>query len=83
MECCFCEKSQYVRKSDYTLNLRIKTPRNDVWQTKGPSYDKHFRMPGNNFNDHTKLTIIKQVKNGSLSKSKICSLLNKQKIFGF
>ena len=32
MECCFCEKSQYVGKSEYSLHLRINTHRNDVWR---------------------------------------------------
>ena len=32
------------------LILRINTHRNDVWRTDGPPYDKHFQMPGYNFN---------------------------------
>ena len=44
MECCFCEKSLYVVKSEYSLNLRINTHRNDVWRTDGPPCDKHFQM---------------------------------------
>ena len=27
MECCLCEKSQYVGKSEYSVNLRINTHR--------------------------------------------------------
>ena len=50
MECCLCEKSQYVGKSEYSLNLRINTYGNDVWRTDGPPCDKHFQIPGHNFN---------------------------------
>ena len=30
IECCLCKKSQHVGKSEYTLNLRIDTHRNDI-----------------------------------------------------
>ena len=55
MECCLCQKSQYNGKSEYSVNLRINTHRNDVWRTYGPPCDKHFRMPGHNCNTHAKL----------------------------
>ena len=66
MECCLCEKSQYVGKSEYSVNLIINTHRNDVWRTDGPPCDKHFQMPGHNFNTHAKFTIIEEVYNKSL-----------------
>ena len=50
MECCLCEKSQYVGKPEYSVNLRINTHRNDVWRTDGPPCDKHFQMPGRKLN---------------------------------
>ena len=75
MECSTCEKSQYVGKSEYSLNLRMNTHGSDVWRTDGPLRDKHFQMPGHNFNVHAKFTIIEEVYNKSLSKLKICSLL--------
>ena len=80
-ECCICEKSQYVGKSEYSLNLRINTHRNDVWRTDGPPCDKHFQMPGHNFNAHAKFTIIEEVCNKSLSKLKIRSLLEHREDF--
>ena len=84
MECCLCEKSQYAGKSEYSVNLRINTHRNDVWKTDGPSCDKHFQIPGHNFNTHATFTIIEEVYNKSLSKLKIHSHLeNIEKIFGF
>ena len=65
MDCCLCEKSQYVGKSEYSVNLRINTHRNDVWRTDGPPCDKHFQ----------------EVYNKSLSKLKIRSLLEHREYF--
>ena len=75
MECCLWEKSQYVGKSEYSVNLRINTHRNDVWRAHGPPCDKHFQSPGHNFNTYAKFIIIEEVYNKSLSKLKIRSLL--------
>ena len=75
VQCCLCEKSQYVGKSEYCVNLRINTHRNDVWRADGAPCDKHFQMPDHNFNTHAKFTIIEEVYNKSLSKLKIPSLL--------
>ena len=81
MECCLCEKSQYVGKSEYSVDLRINTHRNDVWRTDGPPCDKHFQMPGHNFNTHAKFTIMEEVYSKSLSKLKIRSLLEHREDF--
>ena len=59
----------------------MNTHRNDVCRTDGPSYDKHYQMPGHNFNVHTKFTIIEEVYSKSLSKFKICSLLERREDF--
>ena len=75
------EKSQYVGKSEYSSNFGISTHRNDVWRTDGPPCDKYFQMPGNNFNVHSKFTIIEPVKNKSLTKSNIGSLLEHRENF--
>ena len=79
MECRFCEKS--LTKSEYSLNLILNTHRNDVWGTDGPSCDKHFQMPGNNFNAHANFTITEEIYNKSLSKLKIRSLLEHREDF--
>ena len=81
MECFLYEKSQYVEESKYSLNLRMNTHRNDVWRTDGSPCDKHFQMPGHNFNVHAKFTIIEEVYNKSLSKLKIRSLLEHREDF--
>ena len=80
-ECCLCEKSQHVGKSEYSLNLRINTHRHDVWRTDGPPCDKHFQMPVHNFNVYGKFAIIEKVCNKSLSKLKIRSLLEHREDF--
>ena len=61
MECCLYEKSQYFEKSEYSIKLRIKTHRNYVSRTDCRLCDKHFQMPGPNFNAHAKFTIIGEV----------------------
>ena len=68
MECILCEKSQYLGKSEHSLNLRISTQRNHVWKTDNPPCDKDIQITGQNFNAHTKFTIIEQVNSKSLLK---------------
>ena len=48
---------------------------------EGPPCDKHFQMPGHNFNAHAKFTIIEEVCNKSLSKLKIRGLLKHREDF--
>ena len=36
-------KIAIVGKSEYSLNLKINTHRNDVQRTGGPPHDKHFK----------------------------------------
>ena len=59
----------------------MSTHRNDVWRTDGPPSDTNFQMPGHDFNDHAKFTIIEEVCNKSLSKLKIHSLLEHREDF--
>ena len=75
MECCLYEKLQYVGKSEYSLNIRINTQRHDK---SCPPCDKHFQVPGHNFNGRAKFTIIEEGYNKSLSKLKIHSLLERR-----
>ena len=41
-ECTLCGKLQYVGKSEYSLNLRMNTHRNDVWGTDDIRCDKNY-----------------------------------------
>ena len=81
MECCFCEKLQYVGKFEYSVNLRIKRHRNNVWRTDGPPCDKHFQMPVHNFNTHANFTINEEINNKSLSELKIRNMLEHRENF--
>ena len=66
---------------EYSVNLRINAHRYYVWRTDGPPCDKHFQMPSHNFNTRAKFTIIEDVYSKSLSKLKICSLLEHREDF--
>ena len=44
----------------------MNTHRNDVWRTDDPPCDKHFQMPGHNFNVHAMFTITEELYNKSL-----------------
>ena len=59
----------------------MNTHKNDVWKTYGSPCDKNFQMQCRNFNVHAKFTIIEAVYNKSLSKLKICSLLEHKEDF--
>ena len=61
-----CKQLNPKQKSEYSVNSKINTHRNDVWRTDGPPCDKHFQMPGHNFNTHAKFTIIEEVYSKSL-----------------
>ena len=50
-------------------------------RTDNPPCEKHFQMPGHNFNTHVKITIIEDVYTESLSKLKIRSLLEQREDF--
>ena len=49
MEYCFCANSQYIGKSECSMNLGINTHRNDVRSGNGPLWDKHFQNPGQKY----------------------------------
>ena len=50
-----CNK-QYTGKSEATFNLRLNNPQKDVNKQNSLQADQHFRLPGQNFKKHTKLT---------------------------
>ena len=60
--CALCRGRQYVGKSEPPANLRINTHRRDVHSPTGGAFDKHFLLPGHNFNDHARFTLIEQLK---------------------
>ena len=66
MECCLCKNSQHIGKSEYSMNVRTNTHRNDRSRAYGPPWDKYFQKPGHKFNEHAKFTIIKKINNAFL-----------------
>ena len=75
-DCILCPKPQYVGKCEPEANKRIKTHRHDVTSPNGGPYDKHFLLPGHNFNDHARFTLIEQVNAlRGMSKAEIRKLL--------
>ena len=73
--CILCKKSQYVGKSEPPANLRINTHRHDVTSTTGCPFDKHFALPGHDFNAHARFVLIEQINDKSLSKADTRRLL--------
>ena len=59
------------------MNIRLNNHRKDVCKTNTPEADQHFRLPGHNFNRHTKLTLIKQLNNTELDKELLTFRLKK------
>ena len=78
---CIIYLMEYSLCKKYSLKIRMNTHRNDVWRTDGPTCDKHFQMPGHNFNVYANFTVIEEVYNKSLSKLKIGSLLEHREDF--
>ena len=75
MECILCKNHQYVGKSEWSMNRRINSHRNDVWRNEGPPCDKHFQKEGHNFNEHAKFTIIEKIEKYTTDKIYLRKLL--------
>ena len=78
---CLCGKSQYVGKSEYSLNLRMNTHRNDVWRTDGQPCDKHFQIPGHNLMFTLSLLSLKRFITSHYQSCKFAACYNREKIF--
>ena len=70
MECILCNK-QYVGKVETSFNIRLSNHREDVKKVDAIMVCKHFRQERNNFNKHTKFTIVNQLANTSKSKETV------------
>ena len=73
--CILCEKNQYIGKSEPPAHLRFNTHRHDVNGDNGCSFDKHFALPGHNFDKHARFTLIEQINSSGLSKLETRQLL--------
>ena len=59
IECELCNK-QYTCKSETTFNLRLNNHQKDVNKQNSSQADQHLLLPGQNFNEHAKFTLIEQ-----------------------
>ena len=57
------------------IHKRITKHRFDAKNTKSIPADRHFLLPGHNFDRHFKLTIIEEITNQNMSKEKIRGVL--------
>ena len=80
-ECNLCPNTQYVGKSEPPVNLRINTHRYEVNNPKSLAFDKHFLLPGHNFNANARFTLIEQVRTTTnSSKQTIRQLLENREL---
>ncbi len=76
--CNLCENTQYVGKSEPPANLRINTHRYDVKSPNGGRFDKHFNLPGHDYNKNARYILIEQVKQSNMTKKTIRQLLEER-----
>ena len=57
-----CPNTQYIGKSEPPAHLRKNIHRFDVTEPTGGAFDHHFALPGHNFNEHARFTLIEQVR---------------------
>ena len=62
LECNICN-IQYVGKSETTFNIHLNNHRKDVKDSSALPVDKHFTLPGHDFNKNAKLTLIEKLTN--------------------
>ena len=62
LECNICN-IQYVGKSETTFNIRLNNHRKDVKDPNALPADKHFTLPGHDFNRNAKFTLIEKLTN--------------------
>ena len=80
--CLKCPYNQYVGKSEPPAHKRFNGHRSDVDSTKGNNFDKHFRLPGHNFDHDARFILIEQIRNDqALSKEEIREILEDREDF--
>ena len=70
--CKLCNNKPYVGKCEEQMtHKRITKHRFVAKNTKSIPVDRHFLLPGHNFDSHFKLTIIEEITNQHMTKEKI------------
>ena len=67
MLCTLCNE-QYTDRSKTTFNLMLNNHRKDVDKQNSLQADQHFRLPGYNFNKHSRFTLIEQLDDTNIDK---------------
>ena len=80
MKCVLCNK-QYTGKSETAFNFRLNNHRKEVNKQNSLQADQHFRLSGNNFNKHKKITLIEQLNDTNIDKELLRSRLKKREDF--
>ena len=62
LECTICN-NQYVGKRETTFNIRLNNHRKDVKDPNALPADKHFTLPGHDFNKNAKFSLIEKITN--------------------
>ena len=81
LECNLC-KIQYVGKCGGPFNIRFNNHRKDAKDASAIKEDKHFTLPGDNFNTNVKFVLIGQLINRTNEPTDTFRKIKKQKILG-
>ena len=60
LECTLC-RLQYIGKSETYFYLRLNNYRSEVKKDNPSPSAKHFKLPGHNFDEHARFTIIEKI----------------------
>ena len=77
MEYTLCH-IQCIGESETQFNLRLNNHQKDVNRQNAPLVDKHFKLPGHNFNQHAKFILIEQPDNINIDKDSAALKLKKR-----
>ena len=75
------KSGKFTGKSETIFNLRLNNHRKDVNQQNSLQSHQHFRLLGQKFNKHAKLTLIKQLNDTNIDKELIKYRLEKRENF--
>ena len=80
LECRIC-RFQYIGKSKTEFNISLNNHCKDVNRQKDPQADQQFNLPNQNFNQHSRFTLIKQLDNMKIDKDLSTLRLKKREDF--
>ena len=63
-ECILCPNTQYVGKTEPPWKRRLYGHRSDSKKADAIEFDQHFQLPGHNFTEHARFTLIEKMNTG-------------------